>query len=285
MTELTRSKEQEEMLEEWRQRVTGKVGSQPVVSGDSDMERKDVLISDLKVSDLYQRPQRKSFVKQIVKNYNSDAFLEVVVGRRSDGSMWVIDGGHRLAAAVLMGWTTVRAHVRSSIGSEYEAYLHGILNTKVKQTEHQLFKSRFEAGDPETLGICAVVNKAGFAIDMNDGYHRWPFLRAIKAIRLAYRKDCLKEVLDVIGVAWPGDSQAIRIEYIKGLTSLFKIHGDRVDIERLKNVLGKVSPANLEAKAFAFKMTGRRSVPMRMAIEVEYDRRLGPDRRLGSSES
>jgi len=53
----------------------------------------------LLVDETYQRPLNDSKRKRIASAFNWAAFGVLLVARRTDGSLWVIDGQHRLAAA------------------------------------------------------------------------------------------------------------------------------------------------------------------------------------------
>jgi hypothetical protein len=61
-----------------------------------------VKLSDLSVDQSYQR-EVKSGHKSIVSDFNEEALGVPLVGQRSDGSLWIVDGLQRVTALKKLG--------------------------------------------------------------------------------------------------------------------------------------------------------------------------------------
>lgn len=77
-------------------------------------------INDLKYAP-YQRDEVSTHVRVITSDWDIDQYGLPMVGRRKDGSLWVVNGRQRIAAAKRAGFTHVEAHVFDSNGIVHEA--------------------------------------------------------------------------------------------------------------------------------------------------------------------
>src|SRR3990167_4119708 len=77
----------------------------------------------------YQRTLDEARVKKIVDNYDPHLIGTILVARRSDGSLWVIDGQHRVAALRLLGHSVVLATVYADTTDAGEALLFVAANS------------------------------------------------------------------------------------------------------------------------------------------------------------
>lgn len=81
----------------------------------------------------YQRSASPRHVNGIVRDYCAEAFGILIVGKRKDGTLWVVDGYARYRAALKLGLETVPCHVISSKGVSHEAGLFCQLNNHSSQ--------------------------------------------------------------------------------------------------------------------------------------------------------
>lgn len=88
----------------------------------------EVEIIGLGVDPTYARDLDAAWVDEIYSNWDDDLFTAPTVGHREDGTYWIIDGQHRLAAARKRGFTHVSARVVMSDGAAREAWLFVNLN-------------------------------------------------------------------------------------------------------------------------------------------------------------
>jgi hypothetical protein len=62
-----------------------------------------IVANDIRVDTQYQRPINIAHVRKIANEFDERAFGVILVSERADGSVYVIDGQHRLAAVKSMG--------------------------------------------------------------------------------------------------------------------------------------------------------------------------------------
>lgn len=120
----------------------------------------------LNVDKSYQRPPSETTANFYAKNWNWTAVNVLVVGQRSDGSYWVVDGQHRLFAAMKRAdITELPCSVFQSDGSKEEASLFVKLNT-ARRTANVLerFHADIVCENKDALAIRDLVEKHGFRI-------------------------------------------------------------------------------------------------------------------------
>lgn len=127
----------------------------------------------------YQRSMDSSssqtLVRKIAQHWNWDLCQPLVVSRRDDGSMFVIDGQHRLAAAKLRGDISVLPCVVtqfSSVADEAASFVH--LNQQRRPlTKLDIFKAALASEDTQTQAIVAAMAEAGLSIAPHSNYVSW----------------------------------------------------------------------------------------------------------------
>ncbi len=83
----------------------------------------EVSLADLNVDSNYARELDEAWVETIVSGWDPDLFRNPLVSRRSDGSLWVVDGQHRVETAKRLGFDSVHAIVIPIVDVQKEAYL------------------------------------------------------------------------------------------------------------------------------------------------------------------
>lgn len=193
-------------------------------------------VSKLNICDAYQRTINSHRVNKIVKNFDPDAFGSLTVGKRSDGSYWVVDGYHRLSAAKKRGIEKISCDVFESEGQSHEAKIFRIKNAeRASISAKNLFKARLIEGDEQAKSIKEIAEKFGLKINTSTGGYGWPYLDAAKQLDKSFEKigaNGLSRVFNVIVEAWRGEDRALWGDAIGGLTILFDKH-PHIDDERL----------------------------------------------------
>jgi len=138
-----------------------------------------LLPEQLNVDSKYQRsletPVSATLIRNIAEHWNWDLCQPLVVSRRADGKLYVIDGQHRLAAARLRDdiqqLPAVIGHY-DSVEDEAASFVH--LNQQRNQlTKLDLFKAAVASGDPMAVGIVAAIANAGLTIAPHSNYTAW----------------------------------------------------------------------------------------------------------------
>jgi hypothetical protein len=127
-------------------------------------------VDQLCVDDKYQRSlesgQSIRLVRRIAANWDWGLCQPLYVARRADAKLYVVDGQHRWAAAMLRGdvWQ-LPCVVRSFSSTEEEAAAFVALNQeRTPLTPLQIFRASIASGDPEACGIAESIKEAGLTL-------------------------------------------------------------------------------------------------------------------------
>jgi len=216
---------------------------------DCALELRQLGLETLNVDEAYQRTLGKQLVNQIAGEFSWYAFDPILVGKRMDRSLWVVDGQTRYAVAELLGHVEIATRVFDSEGKRHEAEVFLKANTKRGVKSFDKWRAALCAEEPETVAISDMVRKAGFAVSYS---HSWPNLRCVSKLRDAYNSGVLPECLTAIWRCWHGNSDALS-EVIMGALYMFFEHFPGVDMYRCVDKWSKLSPTALFAESEAAK--------------------------------
>lgn len=135
--------------------------------------------------DKYQRDEvSKTNTQRTAKNFDPIAFVNLVVGERSDGSLWVVDGRQRMLGGMEAGIDSFPCLVFKSNGPAHEAAVFDRINTgRTRVSAASRFNARVMAGSEPEAGIAAWLGTLGLTvskhghlrncIDFADTLVRW----------------------------------------------------------------------------------------------------------------
>ena len=183
-------------------------------------------IERLQTDERYQRESAARRVKTMAAQYDPTLANVIVVSRRKDGSLWVIDGLHRTAAARLAGRTHMVAAVYEGLDPKDEARMFDLINklrSPVKATSR--FRARVMYGDPQAVRIDRLLKELGSGVQ-SSGANRNAIsaISAIERIVDRYGWSALKSTLEVIHEANDGvlTSRTAPANVLLGVASLLK---------------------------------------------------------------
>jgi len=193
----------------------------------------------LQIDARYQRTLEsdasKTLVRQIAQNWSWDLCQVLVVARRDDGALFVIDGQHRLEAAKLRGDIGQLPAVvvnYASAQDEAAAFVH--LNQARKPlTRIDLFKAAVASEDGEALAIVEAIQAAGLTIASHSNWTAWKpgMVSNIGGIEAAWRRyggavarralmamaqGFEGQILRYCGTVWPGIAAVVDLESAPG---------------------------------------------------------------------
>jgi hypothetical protein len=123
-----------------------------------------VPLSELVFDPAYQRPierRGRANIEAIAAGFDWGRFSPLVVSRRADGTLAVIDGQHRAHAAALLGFAQVPAMI-VSLSLQDEARAFAQINGQVtKLTPLQIYRAALAAREAWALGCDRAVTAAG----------------------------------------------------------------------------------------------------------------------------
>lgn len=146
-----------------------------------------LLIDSINVDGSYQRDLRHDLVNTIGKGWDIVKAGEILVSARADGTLWCVDGQHRMAGAQLAGETEIFAHVIHGLTQEQEAELRLARNDRKSDTIAEKFRARLVMGDQTAHQILELVKQQGTEINLvPNSYHG---INAIATVEVLYKID------------------------------------------------------------------------------------------------
>jgi hypothetical protein len=125
----------------------------------------DVAVADLAVDASYQRPvtkQGREKIRRIATGFDFARFSPLVVARRPDGVLAIVDGQHRAMAAMLAGVSHVPAVVVEMEDVAAEAAAFAAINGEITAVSaFHLLRAALASGEGWALRSRAAVEKAG----------------------------------------------------------------------------------------------------------------------------
>lgn len=172
--------------------------------------------AELQIDPTYQRSIESSdsqkLIKRIAQHWNWDLCQPLVVSRRGDGGLYVIDGQHRLEAARLRGDIDQLPGVVGDYGTaadEAASFVH--LNQQRRPLGAlDLFKAALASDDPEAHAIMAALEAAGLSLAPHGNPHFWKAgqVAIIGGIQRSWRRqgaEVTAEGLQVLSTAFAGE--------------------------------------------------------------------------------
>lgn len=153
----------------------------------------------LRIDPTYQRAHNEGKRKRIASNLNWAAFGVLLVARRPDGSMWVIDGQHRLLAARSRSDVDeVPVVVFDFGGNVMEEAKDFLTANKDRQPLKGIdsFKAMVVSGDPIALQVQELVQASGKTIAENAA--NGTSIRCVKALC-----SCMETNASALRRIWP----------------------------------------------------------------------------------
>jgi hypothetical protein len=203
----------------------------------------------IKVDVLFQRELDAKKVKRIVNEWNYDVFNEPKVSQRKDGSYYVFDGQHTVAAH--------KAHEGESAPLLCKVY-RGLTWEEEKDlflaqngihsdpTTAQKLRAQFNANNPTVRGMYDTCSKIGIkVIFANHGGGARYNCTAVSALYGAYmtlpEKDFVR-AMSILARAWGGESLSLSAGFIKGMKKMFLQYSDKIKDSEMVKSLSKLAP-------------------------------------------
>jgi hypothetical protein len=213
----------------------------------------------------------------------------IVVNRRPNGDLQVIDGQHRTAAAKTAGEKFILALVFEGLEQRSEAGMRVKGNYRRADNPQQRFRARVAAGEKEAMAIAKICKE--FDTRINPTPEAGNGINAVAAVETIFAKDggvLLTRVFDIIQRAWgdvKGDHALVPV--LKGLAWLLENNNERLDTNRLVDRLQAEGSEGIYRKAQSHQAAHQGSLWInwyRALIEV-YNTKLPEGKRLQWSAS
>ena len=171
--------------------------------------------AQLRIDPSYQRSTdaqaSRTLINRITRKWDWRLYQPLVVARRADGGLYVVDGQHRLEAARQRAdIAQLPCVITAYDGAQEEAAAFVELNQARKPlSQLNLFKAAVAAGDPDAALIQSIVETAGFRLTGAADRNAWKpgWIDNIVSVRHCHRQHgdrVLRLALEAIGKAFEG---------------------------------------------------------------------------------
>lgn len=224
-----------------------------------------VNLKDLTVDLNSQQPLKPAKVKKMTAT-GFDPLLAgtLIVSRREDGTMVILDGQHRTAAALDAGIEQLPAMVFDGLTPEEEAAMFLGHNEKSNPSAISKFRVAVNAGNELENKINDIIVRYGWKVI--EGKGKRPFRSVGAAYDIFCRRSAFNrpnfrvdgailfaETMQAITEAWDGDPKSTHASIVKAVGYFLQTYWKDVDLVRLSRQLATVKPESLIASIRASK--------------------------------
>lgn len=207
-----------------------------------------------------QRPLDKFHGNRIAKKFDPDFAGVVLVSRRDNGELHILDHQHVVYAALESGYKgTLPCKVYSGLSETEEAQMFRATNTAKAVSAVDDYRVALTAGDEISLELERLISKHGWEFSRGAGIGKITAIASAKSLLTKGpkpghpRTQLLEDVLLTVTAAWGHKPEAVNGSLLKGIGIVYDRWGvkfrfknsGRIDRQRMINVLGKVDPTNL----------------------------------------
>lgn len=217
-----------------------------------------LLASSLSIDHGFQRNVIQARVKSIAENLDLDGLGIIVVSRREDGSVVVIDGQHRIEALRYHGFDDewkVDCRVYSELTEKQEAALYLHLNNTRRITAWDEFKAGMVAEDERCLEIDSITRGRGLKVSGYVGEGRICCVSTLNQIYDRYGPPVLDQALEMATSAWGHTANAVEKDLVHGLAIVANTYNGVINKPWMVKKLAKApgAPSGLLGRAKALK--------------------------------
>lgn len=218
--------------------------------------RRLVKVRELHVDPIYQRGLSQPRIAAMARNWDPLLADEIKVSMRQDGSLWLIDGQHRMNAAMLANVDELFAMVMTGLSPEQEAdlFVRGTKQRKGFSTLEE-WKAALAAGYPDVVAINAMVENLGGRVNTTPNATKG--INAPSALSDVYRLggiELLEWTLFTIKEAWGSlDGPNVSAFIIKGLGLFLGMYADILDPDRIVQQMKRAGVVEIGRKSNAYR--------------------------------
>jgi len=200
--------------------------SKQVKNIEHDSEFRQVLVSDLAIDPEAQRVVSVPWVKARIQKFDADQLGYIVVNKRSNGKMFIIDGQHRVELLRAVGWGDQGIHAEyfEGLTQAEEASLFISRNDRKAVRPIDKFRIAVTAKDPVACDISRIVNEHKLIISDQVETGRIVAVAALKKIYdgggIVSKNDgpvALANTLKIILLAWGNQASSLNGKIIQGI--------------------------------------------------------------------
>lgn len=205
-----------------------------------------VTVCDLQIDPAVQRELNKAWVNLHAKSFDPDKIGRILVNVRKDGKMYVIDGQHRTALLMLLGYgqQRIRVEMFRHLDIQQEAALFLARNDRRSVQKADLFRIAVQAGETAPTAIDKIVRESGLIVDKQCRDGRIGAIDKLERIYAGLKggepgsgEKALRRTINTLLGAFGDQAVAFRGELIHGLGMVYLRYADELDDAALTHKL------------------------------------------------
>ncbi len=195
----------------------------------------EIALNDIKMG-AYQRETRNPRVDRIAAAFN-EAKLGMPVVSLRDGSYYLLDGNHRVAALRKENYTSTKFIVLTGMTYEQEAEYFRTQNENVGPlTKYNLFHAGLEKKDDLCVNIDRITRNHGYRIASSGrDVNSITAIFTLEVVATVFGYEILNDTLALIRDTWDGVKNATSREFLVGVAEFVKRFGPRDFAERMQH--------------------------------------------------
>ncbi|MGN6270903.1 MAG: DUF6551 family protein [Sphingomonas sp.] len=244
-------------------------------------------LHELNVDHSYQRSiangTSRTRIRRIAREWDWDLCQTLVVSRRPDDSLWIVDGQHRQAGATLRGDIydlPCLIHTYPGVAEE-AAHFVALNQSRRPLSAMDMFNAAIASGDRAALSVMLLIEGAGLSLASHTNFTAWKpgQVSNIAGIQRCYKvhgSDLTRRALKALADAYPGQVLRYGGTLFAGIAGALVELGGGVDSQLLVLVLGGASQAEWikEIGALEADQGIHRQVAAAQAIKTAYQEAL-----------
>lgn len=202
-------------------------------------------VTAINVDPTYQRRTDAARVKRIAAALDEGAMKAISVSERPDGSLWVYDGAHTVAAARLAGMSRVPALIVRGTREQEARWFLAINGGSKRVSQRDTQHAGVAASDAVAVLVDRLMSAHGLTVQ-SGGQARPGKTNAVGLLRTLAKRDPagLEAAMGVIGGLWPSEPLAWSGRVISGVHGAIAKAG--ADAVRAGLKARKVTPQRIE---------------------------------------
>lgn len=188
----------------------------------------------------YARPLSPHRVRQLRRDWDPLAVGPLVISRRANNSLWLIDGNHRRYVGYEKGMLQMPAMVHSGLEPWQEASLYTKLGTVLGQTPWTRFLAKLAAGDQDARDIVQIAARYDFRINGERGSvdHVIQSVARTEWIFARGGPEALNWVLGFLEHAYGGERDSLGEMQLEGVFMFYVRYADKVNRDEIARTVG-----------------------------------------------
>ncbi|MFB7654235.1 MULTISPECIES: DUF6551 family protein [unclassified Streptomyces] len=203
----------------------------------------EVSVSDLNIDPQAQRTLNERRAQNIANNLVREAIGSIIVSKRDDGDLYIVDGQHRWRACVLAGLATIRADVHHGLTQPEEAILFLIKNREShKPRPIDEYHVGLTGGVPLFVDTDRILKKHGLALG-SSSTNSVGAVSGVLQITDRYGASVFDRTLTIAEDAWGRAAETWDGMLLGGIGQFIGRWGDLVNDSELAKKMQKMGTA------------------------------------------